>query len=74
VVTTPRLRAALAAARLPVRAAATPNVALAHAWIKQRHAGRDFDAADWDGPVHRSAVVHPPARCWIRARGSNRAW
>lgn len=61
VITTPRLRAALAAAAPGACAAATPNVALAHAWIKQRHAGRDFDAADWDGPVHSSAVVHPQA-------------
>jgi UDP-3-O-[3-hydroxymyristoyl] glucosamine N-acyltransferase len=36
-------------------------VALAHAVIKGSYAARDFAAADWDGPVHPSAVVHPTA-------------
>ena len=39
----------------------TGNVALAHAVIKGSYAARDFAAADWDGPVHPSAVVHPTA-------------
>jgi UDP-3-O-[3-hydroxymyristoyl] glucosamine N-acyltransferase len=38
------------------------NVGLAHAFIKQRFAGRDFAAAGWDGPIHPSAVVHPSAQ------------
>jgi len=33
-------------------------VPLAHAFIKQKYGNRDFAAADWDGPVHPSAVVH----------------
>ncbi len=39
----------------------TSQVSLAHAFIKQRYAARDFDAAGWEGPVHLSAVVHPSA-------------
>lgn len=39
----------------------TGNVALAHAVIKGNYAARDFAAADWEGPVHPSAVVHPTA-------------
>jgi UDP-3-O-[3-hydroxymyristoyl] glucosamine N-acyltransferase len=62
VVTTARLRTALLAAGCRSSVVATPNVPLAHAWIRQRHAGRDFDAAGWDGPVHPGAVVHPSAR------------
>ena len=37
-----------------------PNVGLAHALIKQRYAGRQFDDADWP-QVHPSAVVHDTA-------------
>ncbi len=37
-----------------------PNVSLAHALIKQRYAGRQFDAADWP-QVHPSAIVHETA-------------
>jgi len=62
VVTSPRLRDALAGLDATTVPVFTPNVALAHAWIKQRHAGRDFDAADWEGPIHPSAVVHASAR------------
>ncbi len=36
------------------------NVALAHALLKQKYAGRDFSATGWEG-VHASAVVHPSA-------------
>ena len=61
VVTAPRFREALAGVAPSTTVVFTPNVALAHAWIKQRHAGRDFDAAGWDGPIHPSAVVHPSA-------------
>lgn len=61
VVTAPRFRELLAGEACQSRVVYTPNVALAHAWIKQRHAARDFDAADWDGPIHPSAVVHPTA-------------
>ena len=61
VVTSPRLRDGLAACAGVTRVVVTPNVPLAHAWIKQRHGGRDFAAADWDGPVHPAAVVHPSA-------------
>ncbi|MFM7432213.1 MAG: hypothetical protein ACKO3O_01805 [Gammaproteobacteria bacterium] len=39
----------------------TGQVSLAHAFIKQRYAARDFAAAGWEGPVHPSAVVHPSA-------------
>jgi len=39
----------------------TSQVSLAHAFIKQRHAARDFAAAGWEGPVHSSAVVHSSA-------------
>lgn len=40
----------------------TPTVALAHAFLKQKFGNRDFAAAEWDGPVHPSAVVHPAAQ------------
>ena len=40
----------------------TPTVPLAHAFLKQKFGNRDFAAADWDGPVHPSAVVHPAAQ------------
>jgi UDP-3-O-[3-hydroxymyristoyl] glucosamine N-acyltransferase len=36
------------------------NVALAHALLKQKYAGRDFSATGWEG-THSSAVVHPTA-------------
>ena len=39
----------------------TPTVPLAHAYIKQRHGGRDYAAADWSGPIHPSAVIHETA-------------
>jgi len=39
----------------------TPTVTLAHAFIKQRFGNRDFSLAEWDGPIHPSAVVHPSA-------------
>jgi len=61
VVTSPRFRDALAGLAAGTAVVFTPNVPLAHAWIKQRHAGRDFDAAGWEGPIHPSAVVHPSA-------------
>ena len=48
------------------------NVALAHSIIKQRYAGRNYAAAEWEGPIHPSAVVHPEARidptAWIEPR------
>jgi len=48
------------------------NVALAHWIIKQRYAGRNYAAAEWEGPIHPSAVVHPEARidptAWIEPR------
>jgi UDP-3-O-[3-hydroxymyristoyl] glucosamine N-acyltransferase len=37
-----------------------PNVALAHALIKQKYASRDFKNSGWEG-VHPSAVVHETA-------------
>lgn len=40
----------------------TPTVSLAHAFIKQKFGNRDFSAAQWDGPIHPSAVVHPSAQ------------
>jgi len=61
VVTSPRLRASLASCAAATRILVTPHVSLAHAWIKQWFAARDFEAAGWDGPVHPSAVVHPSA-------------
>jgi UDP-3-O-[3-hydroxymyristoyl] glucosamine N-acyltransferase len=61
VVTTPRLRAALLERAIRSSVVCTPNVPLAHAWIRQRHAGRDYDAADWGDAIHPSAVVHPSA-------------
>lgn len=73
VVTTPKLRAALAERAPALDVASTPNVALAHAWVKQRHAGRDYDAAGWDDPVHPSAVVHPEAVLHPSARVEPRA-
>jgi UDP-3-O-[3-hydroxymyristoyl] glucosamine N-acyltransferase len=38
----------------------TPNVNLAQALIKQRYAGRQFDAAGWPR-IHPSAIVHETA-------------
>jgi UDP-3-O-[3-hydroxymyristoyl] glucosamine N-acyltransferase len=61
VVTAPRFREALAGLDPVTAVVFTPNVALAHAFIKQRHAGRDFAAAGWEGPIHPSATVHPTA-------------
>lgn len=55
------LREALEAAGSGVVPLYTTNVALAHATIKGAYAARDFAAADWEGPVHPSAVVHPTA-------------
>lgn len=50
----------------------TSNVALAHSIIKQRYAGRDYAAAEWEGPIHPSAIVHPTAvidpSAWIEPR------
>jgi UDP-3-O-[3-hydroxymyristoyl] glucosamine N-acyltransferase len=50
----------------------TGNVALAHAIIKQRYAGRNYAAAEWEGPIHPSAIVHPTAvidpSAWIEPR------
>lgn len=61
VVTTPKLKAALSGVPATTCVVFTPNLALAHALIKQRYAGRDFAAAGWEGPIHPSAVVHPTA-------------
>jgi UDP-3-O-[3-hydroxymyristoyl] glucosamine N-acyltransferase len=55
------LRDTLAAASPATIVLLTGQVALAHAFIKQRYAARDFDAAGWEGPIHPSAVVHPTA-------------
>lgn len=55
------LREALTAASPATVVLIVGPVALAHAFIKQRYAARDFSAAGWDGPVHPSAVVHPTA-------------
>jgi UDP-3-O-[3-hydroxymyristoyl] glucosamine N-acyltransferase len=38
----------------------SPNVNLAQALIKQRYAGRQFEAADWP-QIHPSAVIHETA-------------
>jgi UDP-3-O-[3-hydroxymyristoyl] glucosamine N-acyltransferase len=73
VVTTPRLRSALLERGCGSSIVVTPNVPLAHAWIRQRHAGRDYDAAGWDGPVHPSAVVHPTVRLGPGVRVEPRA-
>jgi len=56
------LRDTLAAASPATVVLFTGQVALAHAFIKQRHAGRDFDAAGWEGPIHPSAVIHASAQ------------
>lgn len=37
-----------------------PNVALAHALLKQKYQSRNFAKSGWDG-VHPSAVIHPTA-------------
>ena len=55
------LREKLAAVSPSTAVLLTGQVALTHAFIKQRYAARDFDAAGWEGPVHPSAVVHPSA-------------
>ncbi len=73
IVTSPKFRDALAGVGPGTTLVFTPNVALAHAWIRQRHAGRDFDAAGWDGPIHPSAVVHPTAVIDPTARVEPRA-
>ncbi len=71
IVTAAKFRDALSGVAATV--VVTPNVALAHAWIRQRHAGRDFDAAGWEGPIHPSAVVHPEALIDPTARVEPRA-
>ena len=73
IVTAEKFRDALAGVALTSAVVFTPNVALAHAWIRQRHAGRDFDAAGWEGPIHPSAVVHPEAIIDPSARVEPRA-
>lgn len=74
-ITSSRLRAQLAAdaPQLPTVLVTTPNVPLAHAWIKQAYASRDFEAADWEGPIHPTAVVHPTARLHATVRVEPRA-
>lgn len=46
----------------------SPNVELAHAWLKQKYMDRAFHDSEW-GQVHESAVVHEsvkvPATCVI---------
>ncbi|MEQ9364107.1 MAG: UDP-3-O-(3-hydroxymyristoyl)glucosamine N-acyltransferase [Leptospirales bacterium] len=46
----------------------SPNVELAHAWLKQKYMDRVFHESEW-GRVHESAVVHEsvkvPASCVI---------
>lgn len=46
----------------------SPNVELAHAWLKQKYADRAFHDSEW-GQVHSSAVIHEsvkvPASCVI---------
>ncbi|MCR9143558.1 MAG: UDP-3-O-(3-hydroxymyristoyl)glucosamine N-acyltransferase [bacterium] len=46
----------------------SPNVELAHAWLKQKYMDRGFHDSEW-GQVHESAVVHEsvrvPASCVI---------
>jgi UDP-3-O-[3-hydroxymyristoyl] glucosamine N-acyltransferase len=60
VICPPRLKGLLAG--LTATAVLTaPNVTLAHALIKQKYAGRDFDDSGWEG-IHASAVIHPTAR------------
>jgi UDP-3-O-[3-hydroxymyristoyl] glucosamine N-acyltransferase len=58
-VTSPRL-AARAATETAAAVLRAPNVALAHALIKQRHGARDLAATGWAGQ-HPSAVVHDTA-------------
>jgi len=56
-----KLRAKLGALPPGIVILVTPTVPLAHAFIKQRFAARDFAEADWSGPIHPSAVVHESA-------------
>ena len=59
VVTSPKLQALLAGGgNLTLLLA--PNVNLAQSLIKQRYAGRQFEAAGWP-PIHPSAVIHDTA-------------
>jgi UDP-3-O-[3-hydroxymyristoyl] glucosamine N-acyltransferase len=58
-VTSPKLQALLAGC-VHLTLLLTPNVNLAQALIKQRYAGRQFDAAGWPR-IHPSAVVHETA-------------
>ncbi len=39
----------------------SPNVALAHAFIKMRHAGRDYTKSGWS-QIHPSSVIHESAQ------------
>ena len=59
VICTPRLKA-LVEGLGDIAVLTTPNVALAHALIKQRYANREYQESGWDG-VHASAVIHPSA-------------
>lgn len=59
-VITPPRHAAAAADVADLAVLVAPNLALAHACIKQRHGARDHSASGWDG-VHASAVIHPTA-------------
>jgi UDP-3-O-[3-hydroxymyristoyl] glucosamine N-acyltransferase len=51
---------ALAAEQAATAVLQAPNLALAHALMKQRHGARDLVASGWEGQ-HPTAVVHPSA-------------
>lgn len=57
---TPTRHAELAATQTATAVLHAPNLALAHALIKQRHGARDLGASGWHGQ-HATAVVHPSA-------------
>jgi UDP-3-O-[3-hydroxymyristoyl] glucosamine N-acyltransferase len=52
--------AELAAAQTAAAVLRVPNLALAHALIKQRHGARDLAVSGWQGQ-HPTVVVHPSA-------------
>ncbi|MES2856925.1 MAG: UDP-3-O-(3-hydroxymyristoyl)glucosamine N-acyltransferase [Bdellovibrionota bacterium] len=59
VVTSPKLRDSLAGIS-GITILIAPNVAMAHALLKQTYSARDFARSGWSG-VHSSAVVHASA-------------
>lgn len=68
IVTTAELADSPALQNAPCVVLISPNVELAHAWLKQKYADRGFHDSEW-GRVHPSAVVHEsvkvPASCVI---------